>query len=304
MAEEEVQATEVEETQETEQTTETVDQQEQTQETTQETQSEPSWRQKYAGEDAAALKRLERFADESAFFKSYRALEQKLSSGEYKQVVPYPENGSDEQKAEWRKANGIPDQPEGYVESLKLPEGLVPGEADKPGLDRLAQYAAEKNWSQDTYNAVMEAYYNEAEARQNMQDEEDDSFHQNSEDSLRGEWGDDYRRNVNAVHNLLAGAPDDVKDRLFGGRTADGKLIGDDPSVLKWLAQVSLDMNPAASVLPSGSSPDAFKGRLEALENMAKDANSDYYEGVNSKELQAEHLKLLEAQEKMNSRAA
>ena len=40
------------------------------------------WRAKLSGGDAKELERLKRFTDEAAVWKSYRALEQKMSSGE------------------------------------------------------------------------------------------------------------------------------------------------------------------------------------------------------------------------------
>ena len=264
----------------------------------------PSWREKYANGDEATLKRLERFSDESAFFNSYRALEQKLTSGEYKQVVPYPENGTDEQKAEWRKQHDIPDQPTAYVEGLKLPNGMVPGEQDKPGLDRLAEFAQQKKWSKDQYNAVVEAYYHEMDAATNAREAADDQYHNATEDTLRGEWGNDYRRNINAIHNLLNGAAPEVRDELFGGRTASGQIIGDHPETLRWLADLSMQVLPESRILPANAGSDAFKSELDKLESMAKDATSEYYEGVEAKQLQRRHLELLEIQEKIQGRAA
>src|SRR3546814_8159770 len=60
--------------------------------------------------------------------KSQRALEQKLSSGEFKKAIG--PDATPEQIAEWRKEQGIPEKPEDY--DLKFDNGLVIGEADKP----------------------------------------------------------------------------------------------------------------------------------------------------------------------------
>ena len=39
----------------------------------------------------------------------------------------------------------------------------------------------------------------------------------------------------------------------MGGRTADGYRVGDDPHVLRWLAGLAREMNPAATLLPAGT---------------------------------------------------
>ena len=46
------------------------------------------WRQKLAGEDKKTLERLGRMASPADLFKSYRALEQKVSAGELKKGLP------------------------------------------------------------------------------------------------------------------------------------------------------------------------------------------------------------------------
>jgi len=55
------------------------------------------WRQKLAGEDKKTLERLGRMASPADLFKSYRALEQKVSAGELKKGLP--ENATPEQVA-------------------------------------------------------------------------------------------------------------------------------------------------------------------------------------------------------------
>jgi hypothetical protein len=65
-----------------------------------------------------------------------------VSSGELKANVPFPEKGTDEEKAAWRKDAGIPDKPEAY--DLKFEDGFVVGEDDKPMVDELPQAAHER----------------------------------------------------------------------------------------------------------------------------------------------------------------
>jgi hypothetical protein len=69
------------------------------------------WREHLAAGDDKARARLERFQTPTDIFKSYRALEQRVSSGELKANLPFPDKGTDEEKAAWRKDAGIPTSP-------------------------------------------------------------------------------------------------------------------------------------------------------------------------------------------------
>lgn len=267
------------------------------------TTTEVSWRDRLAGDDKDFRKRLDRFTDETQFAKSYRALEQKLSSGEYKQVKPYPEKGTPEEISAWRKEQGIPEKPDQYDTSVG--DGIVWGETDKPFLDDYLTYAHTNNVSPDEVKRGLRWYAEmQDKARARLQ-EEDGAFKQQSEDALRADWGSDYRRNVTVAENFINSAPQTVKDKLFGGRTPSGRLFGADPDVLKWLAQVSLDLNPAASVLPAtGSEIKGLGDRISEIEKMMRDRSGDYYRGPNAKKLQDEYIQLVAARDKMNTRAA
>ena len=260
-----------------------------------------SWRDKIAGEDKTFLKSLSKYSDEAALGKAHQALLQKMSSGEYKQVIPYPDKGTPEQQAAWRKEQGVPEKPEEYIAKITLPNGIVPGDADKPALERLAKFAHGKNWTPDQHNAVLEAYYAEVDAVTKTRGEQDGGFKRESEDTLRTDWGNDYRPNLNAVKNLVSQAPKDVQERLFGGRTADGKLIGDDPSTLKWLAQLSREINPAASLLPPGS--QNMKGVSTELDTIRDFRRKDPDGYERDQKMQARELELLDADLRMKKRA-
>jgi hypothetical protein len=275
----------------------------QTLETPPDPKTAPDWRDGFAGDDKEFRKRLDRFTDPSALAKSYRALEQKLSSGEYKAVTPFPDKGTAEEQAAWRKEQGVPDKPEAY--EAKLPNGMVPGEADKPGLERLAKHAHGKNWSKDQYNAVLEAYYAEMDAVTAQRDEADGQFRQTAEDTLRLDWAADFKTNKNAIHNLMTGPlglPKEDRAALLSGRTADGRLIGDNPAILKWLATLSRELNPAATVLPAGNVTAV--GVEEAIKQIEGVMRTDRRAYDKDPAMQQKLRDLYDAREKMKSRAA
>jgi hypothetical protein len=260
----------------------------------------PDWRVRMAGDDAAFLKRLARFPDEATFAKSFRSLEQKLSSGEYKK--PLPENATPEEKATWRKENGLPERAEEYVDKLALPNGLVIGEAEKPVVAELAAVAHESNLDPKAFNGLVSKYYEIQDKQRQAQEDADAAFKVEAEDSLRKDWqGPDYRRNLTAVNNLIATWPEGLAQAVLAGRDPNGRKLGDNPAFIRQMAALALELNPAATLVPAGTT-DAGKSvqaRLDEIRELRRN-DPDKYE--RDKKLQAEELELIEADLKMQKR--
>jgi hypothetical protein len=263
------------------------------------------WRDKLAAGDDKFRKRLDRFTDEASFAKSFRALEQKLSSGEYKRGLP--EGASAEEIATWRKESGLPETPEGYVEKLALPNGLVLGEADKPIVADFAAAAHAGNIAPDQFNALVAKYYEIQDKQRAAIEDQDAQFRTAAEDELRQVWeGPNYRRNLAAVNNFMASWPEDLRNGILAARTPDGKKLGDMPGFIRQIANIAMDLNPAATLVPAGTS-DQTKGvndRIADLEKMMGDRSSDYWRGPKSESLQQEIRDLYEARDKIRARAA
>jgi len=259
------------------------------------------WRTEFAGEDAEALKRLARFPDKQAMWKSYRAMEQRMSSGELKKALP--EGASPEELATYRKENGLPDKPEAYVEKLELPNGVVIGEADKPVVASFAEAALAGNVDPKAFNGLVAKYYEMQDKQRVEMENADAAFKQSSEDALRAEWqGADYRQNLTAIQNMMAGWPEGLATRVLAGRTPDGRKLGDDPVFVRQLAVLSRELNPAATLVPVGTTNPA-KGvtdELASIRQMRRE-NPDKYEA--DKQLQARELELIDADLKMKRRA-
>jgi hypothetical protein len=262
------------------------------------------WRERLAGGDEEALKRLKRFSSLPNVYKSWRSLEQKLSAGEY--VKPFPKDGSDEEKAEWRKANAVHDKPETYVEKAALPNGVVLSDDDKPIAQSFAAFAQSQNWSQDQYNGALAWYYDVQEKQSAARAEQDDIFHDESAEALRVEWGGDFKRNVQLVNNLVATMPDKLGEELLAGRMADGRKIGDDPRFIKFLAGLARELNPTATLLPTqgGDPAKTINDRIAEIESWMKPSHAKYQEYMKSDAIQKEYRDLLAARDKQKQRAA
>lgn len=256
------------------------------------------WRQKLAGESKEDLKTLSRYGGPTGVWNAFKAMRAKMASGELKAVTEFPAEGDDKAKAEWRKANGIPETADGYEPKV---DGLVFGDADKPMLDSFKAHAFGKNWTPAQFNEALGWYAAEQEQIKARRDEADATFRQEAEDKLRSEWGNEFRGNINAIKNVLASAPAEFGDRLMGARLADGRLFGDDPAALRWLASLAREINPAMTLVPNGSADigKSIETELAEIRRISRETPDKL-----TPALEKRQTELIAAQMKLQSRAA
>ena len=233
------------------------------------------WRDKMAGGDEKELKRLQRFKSPVDVYKSARELEKKMSSGDIKAKLP--DGATDDQTAAWRKENGIPDTPDGYL--AKLPSGLVIGEADKPMIDGFMSRMHGKNVAPEVVAEAVDWYYAQQSEALAAQATSDKAYRVATEDALRAEWGGEFRGNINAAMALLDAAPaaedgTPFKTLMFGARLSDGTPLGNHPAALKWLTQMAGEINPSGFVSP-GSDGSQLQSVKEEIAKIEKDMRTD-----------------------------
>lgn len=261
-------------------------------------EAQQDWRDLAAGGDAKERARLERFASPQDFYKSYRALEQRLSSGELKKALP--ENATPEQITEWRKDNGIPESPEGY--DTTLPDGLVIGENDKPLVNEFLKAMHGANASPTAVKAALSAYYNIVADQQADWVNKSDAVKAETEETLRAEWGPDYRKNLNLALSTLDMLGAEAKQAILNAQGADAMLMNN-PHVLRGLATLAREINPAGTLLPSGNG-DPMQGvetELAAIAQKRKEDRAGYFKDT---AMQARERELIEARDKLRSRSA
>lgn len=261
------------------------------------------WRQKLAGDDEKAMKRLERFKSPQDVFKAYRALEAKMSSGEVKSTLP--DDASEEEVAAYRKENGIPEKPEGYLESL--PSGVVVGDDDKEMVNSFLEKVHAKNASPEFVSEALDWYYSTQEETIAQQAEADKQRRQEAEEELRSEWGAEYRSNINSIKSFLESAPatedgTPLSDLLLGARLSDGVPLGDHPAALRWLSKMADEANPAGFVAPGvgGSQADTVESEITEIEKTMRTNRAAYNK---DSKMQERYLQLLDAREKLKKRA-
>lgn len=263
-----------------------------------------------AGDEKAykrEMKRLERLSPET-LYGSYRALEARFDQGG---LIKVPgKDASDEDVAAFRKAMGYKDNPEDYIKDIKLENGAVIGEADKPVLMGVIEQINNARSPQEAINNLTNWYYGQEEENAAKLDDFDDEFKTNSVTELKEEWGGAFKRNVNAVSLAFQDAPggSDIKNekslmaRIMGGRMTDGSKIGDNPDALRWLNSISQQLYPREVLTDySSGTGKSVEDQIKEIETTMRNDRRAYNKDT---EMQARYLELLDAREKNRSRNA
>ncbi|MGX8939337.1 hypothetical protein ACWWJF_00685 [Symbiopectobacterium sp. Eva_TO] len=254
-----------------------------------------NWRDQLAGDDAKYRKQLERYSSPEALAKAHRELQAKLSSGELK-AAKLPEKPTDEELANWRKENDVPDKSDDYLDGL--PSGIVFDDADRARVGSFLAEMHSKNVSKEHVQAAIE--WNQRQIEQEMVERHERNLaaQQSTEDELRQEWGPEYRRNINLINGMLEGLPQDAKELFLGAQTADGVSIFNNPGVAKFFVDLARQVNPVGTVVPGASNISAIDTEIEQIEKVMKENRSAYNK---DSKMQDRYMQLLEAKERFNS---
>lgn len=258
--------------------------------------SEKGWREKMAGDDEKFLKQLKRFGSEEDFGKAYREMEK--SKAQIKK--PLPEDPSEEELAAWRKDNGIPETPEGY--DIKLPEGMVLGEDDKPMIDGFLEAMHGQNAHGDTVNKALEWYFSTQESQQVQAQEAERVAAQETVKALREEWGPEYKANHGMIKAWLDRQPDGIGEMLLNKRDAEGNPIFNNPEFAKWLNNHIRQTDPSATVIHDAEmSGSSVQGEIAKIQKVIRDNPEEYKK---DKKMQARLSELSSIKNRMSGQAA
>lgn len=196
------------------------------------------WRKEMAGDDKKFLSKLQRYATEGDFGAAYRDLEKKVIS----QPKELGEDPTDKEKTAFRKSAGIPEKPEGYKESLTLPEGTVIGEQDQPLIDDFFKDAHENNWHPEQVDQAVKWYLATEESRAQVMNEQLGEIETKVNIELRDAWGVDEKMNKNIIDAFFARQPEVVQQQL-------GDSYKYNADFAKWLAGYIRENESSARIL-------------------------------------------------------
>jgi hypothetical protein len=252
-----------------------------------------NWRELMAGDDEELLKQLQRTTDPKKLGTRFKDLYAKVRAGvhETDEVAP-PKD--EEALKEWRKERGIPEDATGY----EIPEEIqkVMTEADKPIAADFMEFMHGKNWTPDKVAEGLEWY---ASFQQKIAEDRaaaDNDARETLEETLREEWGADFKPNMQLAARV-SGA--NAEHNWLDARYADGTRIGDDPEVVRALADLGRTKFGDVAFSTEESARKIGDRRAE-IEEIRKNDPDKYYDPKSG--LQDEMFKIIQAEEKRGSR--
>lgn len=257
------------------------------------------WLNRVSKGDEKLSKRLGRYASPEAMADALVAAQNRISSGELKTALP--ENASEAELSQWRKENGIPESPDKY--DLKFDSGLIIGEEDKPLVDSYLEAAHKDNTTPEQAKNTIEWFFKWQDKMGAEREAEDDTDTQLVQDELNVEWGASYRRNINMIQGLMDKIPEDSRKALMAARLPDGKAIFNDAGVLRGLAAIALEVDPAGTLVPGGGG-DPMKGVDEEIASIETTMRENRGKYNKDEKMQARYRELIDAREKLKKRSA
>lgn len=207
------------------------------------------WRQKLAGaddKDGKVMKQLERFASPGDLLRSYNELQGRLSQVK----TPLPANATPEQLSTWRKEQGIPESAEKY--DMTMPDGLVIGENDKTILTPILGEMHTLNLTADQAKGVVAAYKKQEALFLRQAEENRTAAKQQTEDTLRKEWGEEYRAESNRIENMMQTWTAEARAAVNFGYDDKGMPLKSNVQFMRDLAVQARIINPVSTITNGG----------------------------------------------------
>ncbi len=231
-------------------------------------------------------KHAERFNSVEDLVKANVDSRQKLS----KAIVPPGKDAEPEEVEAYRKLIGVPAKAEGY--KFEMLEGAEPTEADKAFQGAMAEAFHELNITNEQAKGLNAVWNEMTEAAQEAQAEADKKFAEESEATLRREWGADW--DTNKTHAERAAAQMFGEEGLEDFRrleTKDGRFVADYPLLLRALASMGREMAEGGLVPPMSKDQaeqfeDELKGLREQIQKAKAEGDHEKADRLYQKELQ------------------
>ncbi len=261
-----------------------------------------NWRTPFIPEDdadGAVAKQMERFNAPVDFGTSFREAQATLSAN--KQSVPLAENATDEDILHFRQTNELPLEAADYLKDL--PDGLILGEDDLP-IAEVFMGALHAEYAPAKYGHALIGAYNKFQEESQAAEAEMDATH-NTEttDTLRGDWGTDYRANINIVHAFLEKTfGKEAKENLLNGRYGDGRGFMNDANVLKGFAEIARAADPMAPIVTTGTNAvTTMNDEIAEIEKFMRTNRPEYNK---DQKMQARLRELYDIRTKHDAKAA
>jgi hypothetical protein len=204
-------------------------------------------------------------------------------------------DATDEDKAKFRKAIGVPDKPTDY--EVALPDGFELGEHEQPLVEAMRAKALEAGVPKEAFKEFAKAYFELQKSTEDAINSDLKAFAERSQAQLKKEYGAELDGALNAANDLIAKLDVPDFEWLLKQPVTMGKAtvqLGNHPGMMQLLAKLG---KRGGEALPGGlnlmvTPSDKANARKEIDEIRA--ANPPGSEGYKSKAVQSRLNELYE----------
>lgn len=252
---------------------------------------EETWRTKMAGGDEKFLKQLDRYGAEADFGKAHNELI-KANRELQKNAKPttLDKNATDAEKAVWRENNDVPATSEEY--KIELPDGLVIGEAEKPGVDAFVKGMHDINASNETVNSALGVYFAQQDAAQLQQKVFEKEMVDEAHTELKTVYGPEFTANQAILKGWLEKQPEVVRDALMR-KDDDGNPQHINAEFSQWLINHIRSTDPLATVAGGiESSGTSVQEEIEKIQLVIEKTPEKYDKKMQARMIELANIKV------------
>lgn len=230
-----------------------------------------------------AEKLISRYGSLGGVVKALLEKDDFIRTAKIKRDMPDPKD--EKGMAEWRKEQGIPDKPDGYVIPEPIQKRLV--DEDKPILADFTEFAHSKNAPAAFVEMATEWYVELQEKMAGEIAQRDEQAKEAADDVLRENWArDEYKPGLQLAKRFWEASG---IEGLSEARLADGRKLGNIPEFIMWSSDQGRERFGDV-VFSSGDAETKFNNRKAEIEKI-RDTNFDRYE---SEGLDKEYRQIIE----------
>ncbi len=244
-----------------------------------------NWNDKFGEENKAHLSRYKTFDD---LVNSHIATKKKFGKNPDTLIEIPSETSSDEVKAAFRKAKGMPDNTDSYEYTLPDEMAVKLGSVDDKKMTAFREFAHKQEWSPKQFKDALDFYHTNVAADV---DTSEIAFNEQravsieaNKAELKKEWLGDYQTNVDEAQSIMV---------RYGGVDAVAELdLQNSPTLIKFLNNISKHMNPdaikgqdAASVTTAANIKTQLADIYEEIAKVVKENPANFKGNAKYKEL-------------------
>lgn len=226
--------------------------------------------------DAKRKEALGRFTDPGAIFDALTETQKTLhAQGRVK--IP-DEKATDEDRAAFRKAVGVPEKADGYDIPKEIADKL--GDEDRAILDKVRGdlHASGGIMSHpEVVKGIYQAYLGALEEGEAQRIANAKQKHEETQAALKQEYGPEFERNIGFANGVLSRYGDDEVKDMLKLPMADGTMLGDYAPLVRMLAKMGREVgdDPYFAEVSRGGGDavgtmEARKAAIEAVLTEAK----------------------------------